>query len=447
MNVPEVIVVGGGLAGLAAAVTCADTGVRVSLFEARPRLGGATWSFSRGELWIDNGQHVFLRCFRAYRAFLQRLGTEGDTALQARLALPVADAAGRIAWLRRSRLPSPLHLLPSLLRYRHLSAIERLRVARAARALAALDPGDRRLDESSLGAWLSARRLGAAAVDSFFDLLIRPALNTSTAGASLALAAMVFRKGLFETADCADLGVPLRPLQALHGDAASRLLRRAGATVALRAPVDRIEAAGEKAASTWVGGERHTARAVIVAADHEAAAELLPAQCGVDSAAIRALGRAPIMNLHLIYDRQVLAYPFLGTVSSPLQWIFDRSRAAGLSAGQYLAISLSAAQPYLGRSRRELRAHLVPELERILPAARQARLLDFFTSSERAATFDQRPGSQRGRHAARTEHPAIFVAGAWTDTGWPATMEGAVRSGLQAARAALNEVGVAPAPA
>ena len=441
---------GGGLAGLSAAVDCADAGARVSLFEARPRLGGATWSFPRRGLWIDNGQHVFLRCFYAYRAFLRRLGTEGDTALQARLSLPVANATGQIAWLRRCRLPSPLHLAPSLLRYRHLRATERLRVARAARALAALDPEDPHLDDTSLGAWLAARGRGldAATVDAFFDLLIRPALNTSVARASLALAAVVFRTGLFEASDHADLGVPLRPLQALHGDAAARLLRKAGATLALRAPVRGIEAVGEKAASVWVDGTRHTARAVIVAADHEAAAELLPSGCGADATAIRALGRAPILNLHLIYDRQVLSHPFLGTVASPLQWIFDRSRAAGLDRGrgQYLAISLSAAQPYLGRSREELRTQLVPELERILPAARQARLLDCFTSCERAATFDQRSGTRPGRLGTHTEHPAIFVAGAWTDTGWPATMEGAVLSGQRAARAALKEMGVAPQP-
>ncbi len=442
----RVIVVGGGLAGLSAAVACADAGAQVSLFEARPRLGGATWSFRRDDLTIDNGQHVFLRCCTAYRDFLKRLGVEQYTRLQPRLEVPIADGEGRLAWLRRHSLPSPLHLAPSLLRYHHLPFGERIRAARLTRALGKLDLGDPTLDRERFGEWLEARGASPASLERFWDLLIRPTLNIGAADASLALAAKVFQTGLLDGADHADIGYAAIPLQALHAEAGRGQLVAAGAQVRERAPVERIEVLGDKRAAVWVGGERHVARAVIVAADHEAAAALLPPAAGVDRAAVEGLGRTPIVNLHVFYDRPVTDLPFLATVSSPLQWVFDRTAASGLERGQYLAISLSAAHPYLGVSRVELQRRFAPELERVFPRARSARLVRFFSTCERAATFNQSAGSARGRASTRTAHPAILMAGAWTDTGWPATMEGAVRSGNAAARAALAELGLVARP-
>ena len=442
MGEERILVVGGGLAGLSAAVACADAGARVTLFEARPRLGGATWSFERDGLWIDNGQHVFLRCCTEYRAFLERLGVTDKTHLQPRLSVPVADAAGRVAWLRRAPLPAPLHLAPSLLRYRHLPLAERLGTAQLVRALGRLDLRDPALDGERFGTWLTERGASAASLDRFWDLLIRPTLNVAAADASLALAAKVFQTGLLEGADHADLGYAGVPLHALHAEPAAAALAQAGAVVHERAPVARIETR-DKEAAVWVAGERHAARAVVVAVDHEAAARLMPETCGIDRAALGALGRAPIVNLHVFYDRSVMDHPFLATIGSPLQWVFDRTEASGFRGGQYLAISLSAAEPYLGISRSELQRRFVPELERVFPRARDAQLVRFFSTCERAATFDQRAGSAPGRLATRTGHPAIFVAGSWTDTGWPATMEGAVRSGRAAARAALAEIGIA----
>ncbi len=185
------------------------------------------------------------------------------------------------------------------------------------------------------------------------------------------------------------------------------------------------------------------ARAVVLAVDHEAAATLLPAEAGVDAGAVDALGRVPIVNLHLVYDERVMDPPFVATVGSPLQWIFDRTEPSGARAGQVLAVSLSAAEPWVGESRAALRERFVPELERLVPGARRARLESFFATCERAATFDQRAGSHLGRVGTRTAHPALFLAGAWTDTGWPATMEGAVRSGESAATAVLASLGAA----
>jgi hydroxysqualene dehydroxylase len=196
---PEIAVVGGGLAGVTAALACTDAGARVRLFEARAWLGGATFSTEKRGLSIDNGQHVFMRCCTAYRGLLARLGVEHLVELQPRLAVPVLAPGRPRAWIRRHALPAPAHLAPSLLGFAHLPLAARLRAARAARGFAALDPDDRALDDESLGDWLAKRGVRDAASLAFWDLLIRPTLNVRAPEASLALAARVLRTG-FSTA-------------------------------------------------------------------------------------------------------------------------------------------------------------------------------------------------------------------------------------------------------
>jgi squalene-associated FAD-dependent desaturase len=443
VNAKRVIVVGGGLAGLSAAVACVDAGARVTLLEARPRLGGATWSTRRFGLEIDNGQHVFLRCFEAYRGFVRRLGVEDRVTLQRRLAVPVAAPGRGHAWLRRHPLPSPAHLAPSLLRFRHLRPGARLRAARSARRLATLDLADAHLDEIRFGDWLAEQGESPAAIDRFWDLLIRPTLNLPAAEASLALAAMVCQTGLLRDPAAGDIGWATVPLSRVHAEPSQALLRAAGARVRLRSPVDRVECTSGRSPAVWVRGQRLEADAVILATPHPQAARLLPPTAGIDCGALRRLGRSPIVNLHVVFERSVLDRPFVAGVDTPLQWIFDRSRAAGLARGQYLVVSLSAANAYQGLSRAELRSIFLPAFERLLPAVRETRVERFFATCEREATFLQRPGTRRLRPGPHTAVPGLFLAGAWTDTGWPATMEGAVRSGLAAARAALLAVGCA----
>jgi squalene-associated FAD-dependent desaturase len=430
--------VGGGLAGLAAALACLDGGARVTLLEARPRLGGATWSAERHGLVVDNGQHVFLRCCTAYRAFLGRLGAEGRVHLQRRLAVPVLAPGRRPAWIRRAALPAPAHLGPSLLRFPHLALRARLRAMRTALRLRALDLGDRRLDGERFGDWLRAQGEGEAAIDGFWDLLIRPTLNLPARDASLALAAKVFQTGLLCEADGADLGFAAVPLDALHAGPAGAQLRRRGARVELGARVGRLEAAtAARGPRVAVGGDRIAADAVILAVPHDAAAALLPPGGKLEPASLAGLGRSPILNLHVVYDRAVTPLAFFAGLGTELQWVFDRSRAAGLERGQYLAVSLSAADAYEGLSREALRRRFAAAFEALLPVARGARMLECFATREPAATFRQAPGTRALRPGPEDAAPGIFLAGAWTDTGWPDTMEGAVRSGLAAARSAL----------
>ena len=440
MTGQRVVVVGGGLAGIAAALECLDAGCGVTLLEARPRLGGATFSIERDGLVLDNGQHVFLRCCTAYRRLLGRLGSAGLVHLQPRLDIPILRPGHRPARLRRARLPAPLHLAPALARFAPLSVPDRLGVATAALRLRAVDPADAAADARTFGDWLDERGQSAAAVAALWDLFCVPTLNLPAREASLALAAKVFRTGLLERSGAGDIGYARVPLDRIHGEPAATALREGGADVRLRARVTRV---GTGTVETHE--ERHEADAVVVAAPHRVAAEILPA--GALPHGIETLGDSPIVNVHVVYDRPVMDIPFAAGVGTPAQFIFDRTEASGLGSGQCLAVSVSAADAYAGRTAGDIADSVTRALAGLLPAAQAARIASTHVVREPHATFRQGPGTAALRPGPRTPVPGVYVAGAWTDTGWPATMEGAVRSGLAAAGAVVRDLERAPAPA
>jgi squalene-associated FAD-dependent desaturase len=432
----RVVVVGGGLAGITAALACADRGASVTLLEARGWLGGATFSIERDGLLLDNGQHVFLRCCTAYRGLLSRLGVEHQTHLQDRLDIPVLAPGGVVGRLRRNGLPAPFQLGAALARYPHLSRGDKGRLVRAVVALRRLPLGSPQLDEETFGAWLARHGQREEAVTALWNLITLPTLNLPAAEASLALAAMVFRTGLLDAADAADVGHATVPLQALHGDAAARALEAAGVTTRLRVRVTAVVPTDEGVTVAWTGGSL-SSDACVVAVPHDVVGGLLPERTLPDGVDPRRLGFSPIVNVHIAYDRPVTDLRFAAGLRTPVQWVFDRTAPSGLTDGQLLALSLSGAATYVSRSQEELREELVPALEELFPAARSAKVVAFFVTREPRATFRGAPGSGRHRAGAATRQPRIALAGAWTDTGWPATMEGAVRSGLAAARTVL----------
>lgn len=448
MSDVDVVVVGGGLAGMAAALAAADAGAAVALVERRRWLGGLTWSFERRGLRFDNGQHVFLRCCTAYRQFLHRLGAERDVHLQDRLTVPVLRPGGRAATIGRSSLPTPLHLAGAVARYRHLSPMDRLRLGPAVAALRRLDPEDADLDRQTFGAWLTRHGQRPAAVAALWDLITVPTVNLPAAEASLAMAVKVFRTGLLDQADGADIGWSTVPLGDLHGRRGATALAEAGVAVTTGVKVVSLQQDRGRWTLHGAEGQHWSTRSVILAVPPSTAGALAPERL----ATATALGTSPIVDVQLVLDRQVTDLPFFAGTSCGVQFVFDRTRPAGLDPGrgQVLALSFSAADGHLGRRPEELVAWCAAELGELLPAMHRATVVDAVVTKEPTATFRAAPGSAAQRPVPGLVEPGLAVAGAWCATGWPATMESAVLSGQAAAAAVLDHAAApsaaAPAP-
>jgi squalene-associated FAD-dependent desaturase len=397
----KVAVIGGGLAGLSAALELARPGYEVVLYETRPTLGGAVQTLPRREGDLepppDNGQHIALGCFTAYQRFLERIG-EGGSLRRLRLELPVIGEHGRSAVIAPSAL--------ALLRYRHVSLGDRLRLLRALATW-----GD--ADGTTFADALRARGQSQRAIDRFWDVFIRPALNLRCEEASAEAGDFTVRTALLGERSASDLLLPARPLGEMHGEAAGRALEAAGALVRTGARVESLDALD--------------ADAVVVAVPPRESARLLgePEPQLEDS---------PIVSVHLWFDRPLLDRPLAALLGSDAHWVFDRGALTGHvpERGQYLTVVSSGAPELMELRGRELVERIAGQLVERLGGA---ELLWSRVSREPAATIAVRPGSERHRPGPQTQRPNVTRAGAWTATGWPATMEGAVRSGLAAARA------------
>lgn len=436
MNPTRVGVIGGGLAGIAAVLTLADAGLDVTLLERRPHLGGLTTSIERDGYSFDNGQHVFLGCCSAYQRLIERLGATEQVYLQPRLEMPVLSTHGIRSSITRSRLPAPLHLVSSLARYRHLSVKERILLARAVVALLRLDLTDPSLDTRTFGDWLRHHGQSQRAIDRLWNLIIQPTLNVTTDQASLALAAQVFRVGFLQRANGADVGWSVVPLATLHGSNAASTLDDAGVEVLLNTAAHAITPRSDGGFSVQTSGADLDFDALIVSTAPRVAATL-GALAGEAHLAER-LGTSPIVNIHFVLDRKVTELKIAACLDSPIEFLFDRTDASGVTAGQCLVISLSAADRYIGIGTSELVPKFFDALRELFPKARDAQLLSAVVTREYAATFRSTPGIESLRPSTTTAVPGLFLAGAWCDTGWPATMEGAVRSGNEAASKVLS---------
>jgi hydroxysqualene dehydroxylase len=430
--VTDVVIVGGGLAGIAAAVRLAERGRAVRLLERRIRLGGQASSLDHTGLVADTGQHVFLRCYHQYRALLDRMGASDLVELQDRLDITVLLSGGGRARLRRGRLPAPWHVVPALARYAGLTPTERVRALLAGQALRQVDPDDPASDQQTFGGWLREHQQSARAVRRLWGLIAVAALNLHPDLASLALAARVFQTGLFDGRSNGDIGMARVPLNDLHAASATRLLDRLGVAVTTRSQVHRIEPAAPGFILRTSGGDL-VSKQVVLATPQGPAAKLMPPDAWAGSERWADLGSSAIVNCHFVVDRPVLDVPFAAAPDAPMQWIFDRTQTVALDHGQYLVTSVSDADKLTVIPGRQLCRQQWDELQSLLPAAGQAHIVDSFVTREPRATFCQRAGTATLRPATATLLPGLALAGAWTATGWPDTMEGAVRSGHAAA--------------
>ncbi len=452
---PRVVVVGGGLAGVAAALDAARWGADVTLLERKHRLGGLTWSFSRHGLVFDNGHHVFLRCCTAYRSFLDDLEVSDRVVLQRPLDIPVLAPGGRRCRIRSASLPAPLHLAPALVRYAHLGVAERARLGLALVALQRLDLADPALDRVTFAAFLARHGQRRETIARLWDIITVATCNLPAGQVSLALAAKVFRTGLLDAADAADVGWSTVPLGDLHDRPAQAALDRHGVDVRFGATVEAVEpataggvgGAGGAGTPAWtVATPDGTIRAdaVVLAVPAPVATRIAPPGSLPD---LDGLGWSPIVNIHLVLDRRVTELEMFAAVDSPVQFAFDRTAASGLATsglpgGQVLTLSLSAADDLVGQPSAELVATHLEALRTLVPAATGAELVDAVVVRERQATFRGAPGSADYRLPPDAGPPGLLVAGAWCATGWPATMEGAVRSGIAASSAVRDHCGL-----
>ena len=420
----------------------ADHGYAVKLLEKRPYLGGRTYSFrdrSTGAE-VDNGQHVFMKCCTAYIAMLRKLGVMARVSLQPRLNVRVFDGANTSSSLYSLPLPGGLHLLPSLLLYKHLSFKDKIGIGRTALAMKRLTDRERdALDGVPFYDWLVQRGASDHAIDGFWNLVTLPTLNDDTRDVSTAQAIMVLQAGFFRDPHGGDLGYATVGLSALLAEEAQSYIEDRGGDVCLSANVARLAGSTEGVAEARI--HRHgsiNAAAYILAVPPHVLADLLPEALATHHFFARAaqLEMSPIVNLHVWFDRPVTDIVFAAYLENECQWIFNKSAIEGRdgTGEQHLCVSVSAAHKYIDMPKAQLQEFFLAEMRRALPNMAQARVTRVIVVKERFATFRPTPGSAVNRLPARTPVPNLFLAGAWTNTGWPSTMESAVRSGVSAAR-------------
>ncbi len=448
------IVIGGGLAGLAAGVALADAGCRVRLFEQRPYLGGRATSYAlpNGE-HVDNCQHVTLGCCTNLEDFYKRVGAADKIKFFDRLVF--LDPQGMTGIMQADFLPAPVHMTGSFLFFAPLSYLDKLSIARALAAIlfAGGRPKDAYASEPiSMFEWLRCRKQTPVAIERFWRVVLVSALNEELDRTDARFAIDVFWKAFLANRTGYRMGVPSVPLSELY-DGCRVAIEKKGGEVILRSPVRSLRfESGTLNAAIFDGAREEAADSFVLALPHDRIADLLPPEIRNANPALRHLEKfkvSPITGVHLWFDREVTHESFITLLDTQTQWIFNKTalygpepssadNATGKKTGQYLQLVISASYDLLRKSREEIIDVCLKEVRQALPHAREAQLVKATVIKEAAATFSPLPGVDHWRPAQETKTPGLFLAGDWTATGWPATMEGAVRSGYLAAEAVLH---------
>jgi squalene-associated FAD-dependent desaturase len=421
---PKVLIAGGGLAGLSAAAALGGAGFEVELFEARPFLGGRATSYAvpvgSGEEpeTIDNCQHILMRCCVNLLDFYNRLGVRDR--IQFYREFYFLEPGGRLSVLRRGRLPAPFHFSGSFWRMSCLSRKDKIGIARALMALRRERMKRKDLDRISMLDWLLQKRQSASAIDRFWRQVLVSAVNEDLDRMAATHGFQVFWKAFLTTADAYEMGVPCVPLAQLYAPEAWKKLGKV--QIHYRSTVERIDECG-----FMVGGQRHTADSYI---------------CALPFERLEAVGltapkfeHSPITGVHLWFDREVTNLPHATLLDRTMQWMFNKD------SGRYLQLVVSASRDLTNLSRQEIVDIAIGDLRLYFPRVRDAQLVKAHVIKEQRATFSAAPDTEALRPPAQSAIANLFLAGDWTRTGWPATMEGAVRSGYIAAGEASRIAG------
>jgi len=448
----RVAVVGGGLSGLAAGCALADAGFPVSLFERRPYLGGRASSYEHpgtGEV-VDNCQHVLLGCCTNLIEFYRRLGIADRIRWYDRLTF--LEPGGRASVVEPSFLPAPFHTAPSFLRAHCLSWADKLSVASAMAGLAVKAPADQ---GKSFLTWLRHHRQSNGAIERFWKTILVSALNEDLDRVSCSSAAQVIRESFLKSAQAGHMGVPTVPLTELYSVAGDYIQARGG-EVDLRAGVESFR---PDCSSVGLSVQTKDVNfdAVILAVPFDVLSRMLPEVREAQSLReqLAHFATSPITGIHLWLDRQISDLDHAILLDRTIQWMFHKSRLLSrgsnsvqnrsegeASAGSYVELVVSSSRSLVPKSKADIIALALEELREFFPRAREATLLKSTVVKEVNATYSPQPGTDAYRPGSSTVWPRVFLAGDWTATGWPATMEGAVRSGYLAAEAVARSSGM-----
>src|ERR1700756_2684589 len=446
---PTVAIAGGGLAGLAAACALSDAGFRVTLFEKRPFLGGRASSYEHpgtGEV-VDNCQHVLFRICTNLVKFYEHIGVADQIRWFDQMNF--IEPGGRVSVMKSSPLPAPLHTAPSFLHFPFLSAGDKLAISRA---LIPLTLTVQRDNGQSFQQWLDAHGQTRNAVARFWHPILISALSEELDRISVSAAAQVVRESM-KTPAARHMGVPTLPLTDLY-NAAGDYVRSHGGIVHFRCPVEGFTADDSQVRVRMRGkeGAEQTFDYLVLALPFDALESMLPAE--TQSEAIREkighFENSPITGIHLWFDKQISDLDHAVLLDRTIQWMFHKSRLQpmrtqnenGSGSGSYIELVVSSSKTLIDKSRAEIVDLALAEVREFFPAARAANLVKSTVIKEVNATYSPRPGIDAHRPSAITAWPRVFLAGDWTATGWPATMEGAVRSGYLAPEAPARAAGV-----
>ncbi len=447
---PTVAIAGGGLAGLAAGCALAEAGFQVSLFERRPYLGGRASSYEHpgtGEI-VDNCQHVLLGCCTNLLDFYRRAGVLDKIRWYEKLTF--LEPGGRASVISPSALPAPLHTAPAFLRVDCLNFRDKMSISRAMAALAPSTPEDR--GESFLE-WLKAHGQTEQAIERFWKTILVSALNEDLDKVAVPYAAQVVRESFLKSATAGRMGIPTVPLTDLYSPAGDYIRVRGGG-IQFRASVESFRTV-PFAVNVTTNGEEKQFDYLILAVPFEVLERMLP---DTPSAAplVAALGQfstSPITGIHLWFDRQISELDHAVLLDRTIQWMFHKSRLIAArnnaaresdsdsAGGSYVELVVSCSRSLVEKSKAEIVEMAMKEAQEFFPSAPDAILLKSTVIKEVHATYSPRPGIDQYRPKPATAWPRVFLAGDWTATGWPATMEGAVRSGYLAAEAVARFAG------
>jgi squalene-associated FAD-dependent desaturase len=445
----SVLVIGGGLAGLSSAVALADAGLQVRLIEKLPHLGGRATSYTLPDgSEVDNCQHVTLGCCTNLADFYERVGAADKIRFYDKLYF--VDAKGRRSTIEAAPLPPPLHMMPSFLFFGALTFADKRGIAKAMLAIATAGGEPPDVEGVSMLDWLRRMKQTTSAIERFWRVVLVSALDEELAQTDARYGIDVFWKAFLGSKTGYRVGIPVVPLADLYNGCRDSIVRKGG-EVRMRANVREIRVSDKQfAAAVLADGTEIAADGCICAVPQNEILALLPAELtGADGPleGVRNIKSSPITGVHLWYDRKVMTEPFLTLLDHTTQWVFNKSELSGDDAGakkeegQYLQLVISASYDLVAKSRQEIIDLCVRELAEVLPATREAKLVKATVIKEVNATFSPGVGVDRFRPPQQSPVRNLVMAGDWTRTGWPSTMEGAVRSGYLAAEALLAGLG------